>query len=44
MGLQNAFHLSISYPHPKLLDLLSKLKVNPDEQDFKKMTPFNLIS
>jgi ankyrin repeat protein len=44
MGLQNAFHLSISYPNSKLLDLLQNLKVNPDEQDFKKLTPFNIIS
>jgi len=44
MGLQNAYHLAVSCPHPKLLDLLAKHEINPDQVDFRHMTPFNLAS
>jgi len=44
MGLQNAYHLLVSCPHPQLLDLLEKHNVNADQADHKKITPFNLLS
>ena len=44
MGLQNAFHLAVACPHPRLLDLLVDLKVHPDKQDRRLITPFNLAS
>ena len=44
MGLQNAFHLAVACPHPHLLDLLVDLKIHPDTQDRRLITPFNLAS
>jgi hypothetical protein len=44
MGLQNAFHLICSAPHPDILNEFKKLGVNPDCSDHKGITPFNLIS
>jgi len=35
MGLQNAWHLAVACPHPKLIDLLVQLEVDPDAQDKK---------
>jgi len=44
MGLQNAFHLAVACPHSRLLTLLVDLKVNPDLQDRRLITPVNLAS
>lgn len=44
MGLQNAFHFAVSCPHPQLLEMLADLKVHPDVEDHKQITPFNLAS
>jgi len=44
MGLQNAFHLAVACPHSRLVDLLVDLKVNPDQQDRRLITPMNLAS
>jgi hypothetical protein len=35
MGLQTAWHLAVACPHPKLIDLLVQLEVDPDAQDKK---------
>jgi len=44
MGLQNAWHLAVSCPHPKLLDHLANHAIYADQVDFKHITPFNLAS
>ena len=44
MGLQNAYHIACSCPHPQLLLALLKFKINPDVPDHKQVTPFNLTS
>lgn len=44
MGLQNAFHLACSCPHPVLINQLKSLGTFPDAADHKGMTPFNIIS
>ena len=44
MGLQNAYHLAVSCPHPKLLACLESHKIYADQFDHKGMTPFNLLS
>ena len=44
MGLQNAYHLAVSYPHKRILDFLETAKVFVDATDHKGMTPFNLLS
>jgi hypothetical protein len=44
LGLQNAFHLVTSCPHPSLCSQLIDFGVDPDTVDYKRRTPFNLAS
>ena len=44
MGLQNALHLAVANPDPKLVDFLITTNVDADEPDYDGATAFNLLS